>query len=232
MKKLVFAVISAVMAIFISGCGNGNILNSTTTENKSVEETSSYEDVCDEKPVIYLYPETRTEVEVKLNYHGDLTCSYPEYNDGWKVTADTDGTLTADGKEYSYLYWEGVSDTEYDMSKGFVVKGEDTAEFLQEKLAEMGLLPKEYNEFIVYWLPRLQKNPYNLITFQTDVYTGNAELVISPEPDSVLRVFMAYRALEEPLDIEEPDIEEFRRVGFTVVEWGGTEVLSKLPFEY
>ncbi|WP_426351218.1 hypothetical protein ACPWSR_08320 [Alloiococcus sp. CFN-8] len=180
----------------------------------------------DAKPVIYLYPETTTEVSVKLEYQGELTCTYPEYKNGWHVAAQPDGTLTdiATQKEYSYLFWEGLSEVKYDMSNGYVVKGSDTAEFLQNILAEMGLTPKEYNEFIVYWLPKMQENPYNLITFQTDVYTENALLKISPEPDSILRVFMAYEALEKPVTVEEPFIEPFTRSGFTVVEWGGTEI--------
>ena len=180
----------------------------------------------DGKPVIYLYPETTTEVSVKLEYEGELICTYPEYKEGWHVVAQPDGTLTdiATQKEYSYLFWEGLSEIKYDMSKGFVVKGSDTAEFLQNILAETGLTPKEYNEFIVYWLPKMQENPYNLITFQTDVYTENALLEISPEPDSILRVFMAYEALEKPITVEEPIIEPFTRNGFTVVEWGGTEI--------
>ena len=105
-----------------------------------------------EKPVIYLYPEKAEEVSVWLDYEGELTCTYPAYEDGWHVIARPDGTLQnlRDGKEYSYLFWEGVTDAQYDMSSGFVVKGEDTAEFLQEKLAALGLLPEEYNEFIVY----------------------------------------------------------------------------------
>ena len=70
----------------------------------------------------------------------------------------------------------------------------------------------------------MQQNPYNLITFQTDVYTENALLKISPEPDSILRVFMAYEALQKPITVEEPIIEPFTRNGFTVVEWGGTEI--------
>ncbi len=180
----------------------------------------------DAKPVIYLYPEKATEVSVKLDYQGKFTCTYPEYKDGWHVVAEPDGTLTdmKTKKEYSYLFWEGLSEVKYDMSKGYVIKGSDTATFLQSTLAEIGLTPKEYNEFIVYWLPKMQQNPYNLITFQTDVYTENALLKISPEPDSILRVFMAYEALQKPITVEEPIIEPFTRNGFTVVEWGGTEV--------
>ena len=92
------------------------------------------------------------------------------------------------------------------------------------RLALLGLEPREYNEFITYWLPRMQENPYNLITFQTDAYTDSAVLHITPEPDSILRVFMAYQALKEPVEIEKPALEGFERVGFTVVEWGGTEI--------
>lgn len=197
----------------------------TTTETTTEKPIATTPPVYD-KPVIYLYPEEETDVAVKLDFNGDLICTYPDYGDGWQVTAYPDGRLIdkATGKEYSYLFWEGVSDVEYDMSRGFVVKGEDTAAFLQETLAEIGLTPREYNEFIVYWLPKMQENPYNLITFQTDVYTDNAKLTISPEPDSMLRVFMAYKALEEKIEIEAPVFEPFVRDGFTVVEWGGTEI--------
>lgn len=187
--------------------------------------TGCQEEVCDEKPVIYLYPEQETKVKVQLDYDGTLVCTYPEYDDGWKVVAQPGGTLCDEsGKTYSYLFWEGNGDATYDFSKGFVVKGSETAEFLEEKLAKIGLKEKEKNEFIVYWLPRMQDNSYNLITFQAKAYTDVAKLHITPEPDSILRVFMAYKELEEPIEIEEPAIVPFERKGFTVVEWGGAEV--------
>lgn len=180
----------------------------------------------DEKPVIYFYPTEKTDVSVNLKLDGKITCTYPEINKGWNVTAYPDGKVInkADVKEYSYLYWEGESNTKYDMSKGFVVKGEDTVKFLQEKLSYMGLSPREYNEFIVYWLPQMQNNKYNLITFQGKAYTDSAKLEISPKPDSMLRVFMAYKPLNKLIDIEEQKLETFERKGFTVVEWGGCEI--------
>ena len=179
-----------------------------------------------DKPVIYLYPEGKTDVEVKIDYNGELICTYPEYDDGWSVTAMPDGTLIdkKTGKEYSYLFWEGISKAEYDFSRGFVVKGEDTAQFLQDTFAKMGLTPKEYNEFIVYWLPRMQNNEYNFITFQNKAYTDCAKLNVTPEPDSVLRVFMTFEAVDKPFDIEPPEIIHFERKGFCLVEWGGTEI--------
>ena len=139
------------------------------------------------------------------------------------MRARPDGSLTdlETGLEYSYLFWEGEAEVDYDLSRGYVVKGEDTAAFLQQTLAEMGLEPKEYNEFIVYWLPQMQGNPYNLITFQQEAYTNSAVLNVAPEPDSLLRIFMVYKALDKPIEIEQPDIIPFNRQGFTVIEWGG-----------
>jgi len=179
------------------------------------------EDVC-YKPVIYLYPEEQTDVSVKLDYNGELTVTYPEYGNGWNVTAMPDGTLyDKDGNEYSYLFWEGKNETVYDFSKGFCVKGEDTAEFLREKLSLMGLTPREYNEFIVFWLPFMKDNEYNIISFQGDCYTDNAVLNVTPAPDTVLRVFMAFKPSDIPVDIEEQVLYKTERNGFTLVEWGG-----------
>lgn len=182
--------------------------------------------VTEKKPVIYLYPTKEEVIDVNLEYKGELTVTYPEYKDGWKVKANPDGTLInlEDNKEYSYLFWEGISDLSYDVSEGFVVKKEDTADFLQEKLEYMGLTSKEYNEFIVYWLPILQENKYNLISFAGEEYNEYAKLNISPKPDSILRVMMIYKPLDKPIEIKEQKLEKFNREGFTVVEWGGARV--------
>ena len=180
------------------------------------------------KPVIYLYPEKKSDISVKLDLkNGQLGTTYPEYDNGWNVTAYPDGTLVnkADGGKYEYLFWDSVNDnTVYDMSEGFVVKGEDTEKFLRETLDKIGLNEKERNEFIVYWLPLMEHNKYNLISFQTKAYTDTAELDITPEPDSLLRVFIAYKPIDKPVDIEPQSFDTFTRSGFTAVEWGGTEI--------
>ncbi len=180
-----------------------------------------------EKPVIYLYPEKTTDVTVRISLaDGRFTQSIPAGSGEWHVTAAPDGKLTdkASGKSYDYIFWESTDNTEYDWSQGYVVEGRDTEDFLAGILPEMGLNRNEYTEFIDYWLPRLEKNRYNLITFQTDRYTESARLDVSPEPDSVLRVFIAFKAVDGPANIAAPEIKPFERKGFTVVEWGGAEV--------
>lgn len=175
------------------------------------------------KPVIYLYPEQEINVSVTLDYDGTLTCTYPEYHNGWNVTACPDGTLTDQkGQSYNYLYWEGLTKMSYDFSEGFCVAGSETAEFLEKALSELGLTRKEANEFIVFWLPLMQENPYNIISFQTDTYTDHARLTISPEPDTVIRVFMAYQPSNEKITMKPQLLTSPERTGFTAVEWGGT----------
>ena len=177
------------------------------------------------KPVIYLYPEEETEVSVKLSLNGKLTCAYPAYNGGWSVIAAPNGTLTdSRGQTYNYLYWEGETNAQWDMTEGFCVKGEDTAIFLEDALAKLGLNRREANEFIVYWLPLMEPNPYNIISFQTDAYTEAARLTVSPAADTTIRVFMTWKAAKSPVQMEAQELKAPERTGFTVVEWGGTEV--------
>ena len=177
------------------------------------------------KPVLYLYPETRIEVSVELDFSGKLMTTYPKYSDGWIVTAEPDGTITdTENQIYNYLYWEGLSDVKYDMSEGFCIKGSDTAEFLEYALSELGLTRREANEFIVYWLPFMEGNEYNVISFQKETYTDDAKLKINPCPDTIIRVFMAWYGSGKPVEMKEQELTAPERRGFTVVEWGGSEI--------
>ncbi len=176
------------------------------------------------KPVIYLYPEQKTDVTVELLLDGKLTCTYPAYKNSWQVTAFPDGTLTdANGQTYNYLYWEGQTNAQWDMSEGFCVKGEETATFLEEALAKLGLTRREANEFIVYWLPLMEQNPYNIISFQTECYREAAQLKVSPAADTVIRVFMVWTPSEDYVNLLGQELTAPERTGFTVVEWGGTQ---------
>jgi hypothetical protein len=181
-----------------------------------------------DKPVIYLYPEKETDVHVELELtESKLYTTYPRYNGGWDVTASPDGSLLnkADGTHHRSLFWDSSDcTTVFDFSKGFCIAGADTESFLREKLTYMGLTENEMNEFMVYWLPRMEHNAYNLIAFQGEAYTDSAKLNITPAPDSILRVFMTYIPLDEAAETEPQQLETFERKGFTVVEWGGSEL--------
>lgn len=226
MKRL-FCLILALLTLILAGC-TPKAPAETTDPAETTEPTKPdypLDTAPPMKPVIYLYPETVTDVTVKLDFAGELTCTYPAYQDGWTVTAQPDGTLTDQkGQTYSYLYWEGDTVACADFSTGFCVAGADTALFLEEALASLGLNRREANEFIVYWLPLMEDNAYNLISFQTDSYTSLAKLDVSPAPDTVIRVFMAWKALDKPIEIPAQSLTTPKRSGFILVEWGGGEV--------
>ncbi len=206
--KIVFVILA--LALVLSGC---------------VEKDDCDDDIVERKPVIYLYPETQTAVSVKLDISGELISSYPKYNSGWRVVANPDGTVFDEfGREYYCLFWEGVSNAEYDFSKGFCVSGDETEKFLEVALEKLGLSEKEANEFIIYWLPQMENNEYNLISFQGDAYTDAAKLEIEPQPDTLIRVFMAWKPLDEFVDIEPQELCAQCRKGFTAVEWGGAKI--------
>ena len=180
------------------------------------------------KPIIYLYPEETTQLTVSLGKPENITCSYPEYdNDGWQVIAHSNGDLEDlnTGRKLYSLYWEGINNKKAEMKDGFVVKSEDTIKFLEEKLDIRGLNEREAEEFIVYWLPKLQKNKFNLIRFATkEEIDKNMPLQFSTQPDTIIRVLMQYKALNKNEKIPNQKLETPERKGFVAVEWGGTEV--------
>lgn len=179
------------------------------------------------KPIIYLYPTSKTEVNVKLGYKDKISVSYPKYNDGWNVVANPDGTLydKYTNRNYYALYWEGNNFESKLTDEGFVVKGEDSYKFLEEKLKILGLNEREANEFIIYWLPKLEKNNYNYIRFETNDYIDSyMPLIVNPKPDTVIRVYMIYKPLDSAIKLKEQKLNTPKREGFIVVEWGGSKI--------
>ena len=217
-------VFSCLFVLFLVGAGYvGHLYHkSITTPNDLIE-------VHYNAPIIYLYDEQEREATVKLDLNGDLTCTYPKYNEesGWVVKTSADGVLTdSTGRQYEYLYWEADIDMVPDLSKGFCVRGEDSAAFLEEALSDLGLTDTEADTFIMYWLPQLEENPYNVISFQTETYENVAKLNVNPLPDTVVRVNMLFYGTDEYVEIEAQDLTSMNpslseREGFVLVEWGG-----------
>ncbi len=180
------------------------------------------------KPLIYLYPEAESEVNVKLGHPEKLSYSYPKYENGWIVNTKPNGDLTYNNRSYYGLYWEGKNAPTFNTNEGFVVNGRDTITFLEEKLAILGLNEREANEFIIYWLPKLENNPYNYIVFASmEMQNEYMPLEISPKPNTLIRVLMGFKKLDKQIEIKEQVLAPTPiRTGFTAVEWGGTEITS------
>lgn len=189
-----------------------------------------------EKPVIYLYPEQITEVSIQLNTSISLDFTYPTYEDGWHLTAHPDGKIVCNDREYPYLFWEGTNDQldfkqENGLIPAYFVRTDTIIPFLENILNEFGLTSRESTDFITYWAPRMTAQPYVTIQFLVDEdYSKNiAELLISPKPDNMRRIFMTFSLSSAPIpprNLIKPVFEGFSREGFVLIEWGGCQLNS------
>ncbi|MBR3131867.1 hypothetical protein IKG33_00415 [Candidatus Saccharibacteria bacterium] len=106
------------------------------------------------------------------------------------------------------------------------MRGSDSAKFLEEKLEILGLNYKEKEEFIVYWLPKLESHNYNYIYFATEEeIEKEMPLEFSVKPDTLIRIRMIFEGLDDFKEVKEQTLTPApERNGFTVVEWGGTDL--------
>ena len=49
-------------------------------------------------------------------------------------------------------------------------------------------------------------------------------LEFSKKPDTLIRVLMQFKKIEEPIEVKEQKLTPIIREGFIAVEWGGTEI--------
>ena len=220
---------------------DGTQSSSSTGSSHSTDERFTPDTMLNSaaKPVLYLYPEEATDVSVGIADSSRITSSYPEYGDGWRVSASPDGTLVdrETGRSLYALYYEALlSENEAISDEGFVVSHDGLIPFLEERLAALGLTEREAEEMIVYWLPRMQEHDACYVRFSlTEEEQQQNALEIEPAPDHLIRIRMVWQGLDagEAKDvasrIREQHIEPVDRnalQGFVAVECGGTEIGS------
>ncbi len=191
------------------------------------------------KPVIYLYPEKEQDISIILNPKGNLTFTYPQLKESWTVNASPNGELSYNNRIYPYLFWEAEQDNltfttnENGMLPGFLTTTDTIVEFLEDKLTQIGLNNKEQADFITFWAPQMINKKQLFIQFLIDdEYEQNiSSMNITPKPTSTKRVYMLYQEIGVEDDFT-PYIEQllpsFTRKGYTMIEWGGTEIPSKI----
>lgn len=227
MKRVLILFLVSVLLCCLCACGDDTESKECTQTSTETRETTDFCTDAPVKPIVYLYPECETELTVTLGHPERLSCVYPAYDEGWNVSVKPDGTMTdlATGRNLYALYWEGIPGDFAQTDEGFCVAGKDTAAFLEEKLALLGLSEREAEEMIIYWLPLMKGNPFNYIRFasaeEIDAYMP---LGFSVQPDSIIRVLMLTKPLDAPVKVSEQIIETPVREGFVAVEWGGVRL--------
>ncbi len=175
------------------------------------------------KPVIYLYPPQETQVTVKVG--ADITQSEPHYpSNGWTVLAQPNGQLNYQNQTYPNLFWEGTGHGLYPNlgNDGFVIKKENLVATIKNHLSLQGLNQNEIQDFMEFWEPKLPTTPYTRLTWLTTADMNHlAPLTVTPVPDTVIRVFLDFKGLDQPIKLVPQQFTTPTRTGFTLVEWGG-----------
>ena len=165
-------------------------------------------------------------ISVNLNIpEGKFTSVYPKFSEKentWNVEGNPNGDIKLNNKMYPYLFYECDSYFAQETNEGFIVEDKNAIDFLEEKLKILGLNDKEMTDFITYWLPTLLANKLSLCTFQDKTFFEYIKLNVTPNPDTLIRIFLSIKKLDSPIEIKEQKLEHIERKGFTVVEWGGS----------
>ncbi|MHA2406891.1 MAG: hypothetical protein ACXACA_00745 [Candidatus Ranarchaeia archaeon] len=171
------------------------------------------------KPAVYLYPEETSSISVSLSIKGNITKSIPSYDQGWTVQAEPDGRID---KQYDYLFYEADLPNVEIPSTGWCIKYDQMKDTLVMILKDLGLNKKEVQDFLEYWIEALPPKPYYTIKLLSqDFLAEHLGLHISPKPDTLIRIMIAFSPRERVVNLKKPAVTKPQRSGFTVVEWGG-----------
>lgn len=180
------------------------------------------------KSYIYLYPEEdNTPISVSLSDDTVYASEdpYPTFSNEstWNVKGDHDGFIECNGEYYNKLgrKVEGF-DWKWDFRKGYCVSKEETYSFIYKSLKQLGVNDFEAREFL-HDLPWMDRSPYNVISFQSDIYQDHVKLKTEPESDTVNRIFMVWYPSKKKINIEPQKLATLKRKDFDVLELGYTE---------
>lgn len=180
------------------------------------------------KPAIYLYPPTKTSVDLKINPQGEVTTSLPTYpiKSGWQnLEVNPHGLITYQGRHYPYLYYEAETVGYSKPAQGSIIPKARLEPFLRETLPTLGLQGREIDDFVNYWITRLQpiSKPFLFISFFDQETINSVDPVeLTPVPDKVVRIRAYFKPTDSKSKVKPQTLPSpLRREGFTLVEWGG-----------
>ena len=204
-----------------AGCAAAEVVDtSTCSANVTV---SLSEQVQADKPNLYLYPTSRTDVSVHLPAWRRITESDPRYPvDGWRVTAWPDGQLDTPVGERDFLFYEMNWDvSRFQTDAGWCVRAPLAQLSIESAMTDLGFLPNEVDDFATAWdgefpEPDASQGPAMMTVYPQ--FSNLATVNIDPAPDSFLRAWFYVAPGCQAVDpVEMPQID---RTGFHAAEWG------------
>lgn len=193
-------------------------------------------------PSIYLYPEQKQEVVVKLDVRGKgvMTSSIPPYNAGWHTLVDPAEPYSRITLKYAppfdnvpvgFLDYHAIREGDWQEKEGWAVARRDVRALLGDVLDQIGCNAIEREDYL-YIVPRVIEEKYpneatRLLALPQygRIVDDSVGLDVQPKPDSVFRLWIYFKQLGagEKANVRAPKLPKIRRVGFHVVELGIVE---------
>jgi len=191
-------------------------------------------------PEIYFHVEESVTTDVTVEIpDGEVTKTIPGVqmgsNASWKdVRIDTDGTVTFDGKQYSFLYYEGRWSYQWS-NQGWLVEKEDgrlylngeptsqsnILDFLREEMRESGLCENEI-EFLIQRIMDLDmldmEKPFMSIHYIPIQDVNRAIRLTTSFNFTQMRRHFAFYEHDQPVEMVEPVYEEIGDTGYVIHE--------------
>jgi hypothetical protein len=174
------------------------------------------------KPNIYIYPQENIHLDVHIDFPlgGKVVASIPDYKNGWDVSVASTGLID---NKFTYLFYESIQPNIWQTKSGWVVKKSDLKDFFKENMSLYGFAGQEIQDFIDYWIPRLNEHDYYSICPQTSNTINKAvQLRFSKEPERILRLYYMIKGRDNSSknELVKPEMPGFERKGYFVTEWG------------
>ena len=181
------------------------------------------------EPVIYIYSSSQKEYQIKLGSKITPLSTYPPHHpkEGWLAKGNHNGSITmsGNGRNHKYLFWEGSSVYLPAKTDGFIVHFDTLDVFFSETLSKLGLNENEIQDFTEYWVPQFDSSDeYYRISFYTQALIDQLfPLEITPKPMQVIRILMDYEGIgKERVDWARQELVPVERMGDElIIEWGG-----------
>ena len=176
-------------------------------------------------PSIYFYPETPIEINLVIA-HDKITFADPFIADTYNLTATTNGNLDFVGMKRNRFYYE-YKDVKFDRpNQGWIIISDRINDFIKNEISKkLGLSENETSDLIKDINANLAVNPISKpflcvgLIDQTEI-TEKLPFTILPKPDSINRIHLFLKSVQDKKPTQKPELNRINRHGFSVIEVG------------
>jgi hypothetical protein len=192
------------------------------------------------KPVIAFrqFP-AQTSIRISVQFNGQYEVVYPstpasENNTlTWDAITTPTHLVTYQNRQYPYLFWDGLLNpsTRFEITEGYCVSSQETMSFLEQLCITQGLDAITTADFVTFWAPLLQQNPYNKVRLLSQAECNQVALlnIDTTVEHRTYRFYMVFEGVDQFIPLAPPTVLETGLLLLedgtypqpTVIDWGG-----------